>query len=75
MPTLTIRNLPEDLVARIKSAAARNRRSMEQEVREALARDYRNRAELLAEIERMTRDQKRPTTAEEIDRWRREGRP
>ena len=43
MATLTIRNLPEEIRDRLRCAAAENRRSMEEEARQALADRYRNR--------------------------------
>lgn len=36
MPTLTIRNLPEQSIVRLKDLARRHNRSMEQEAREIL---------------------------------------
>ena len=48
MATLTIRNLPADLVACIKAAARGNGRSMEQEVRDVLTARYAPRAAILA---------------------------
>ncbi len=36
MPTLTIRNLPEQFIVRLKDLARRHNRSMEQEAREIL---------------------------------------
>ena len=47
MPSVTIRKLPDDLVARIKAAAAANDRSLEQELRETLASTYASRTEIL----------------------------
>ena len=40
MPTLTVRNLPEDTVKALKVAAARRGRSMEAEVRALITREY-----------------------------------
>ena len=37
MPTLTIRNLPEDVYNRLRTRAATNRRSMEAEARDILS--------------------------------------
>ena len=40
MATLTIRNVPDDVVARIERVATKNGRTMEQEVRELLITQY-----------------------------------
>ena len=73
MPTLTIRNVPNDLLKRLKTAAARNRRSMEQEVRELLRQRYCRRREVLDEI-RQSWMQLPTSSAAEIDRWIARGR-
>jgi len=73
MATVTIRNLPEELVARIKSAARRHGCSMEQEVRELLLTRYPHRAEAVAEL--VARWERLPETAAgEIDGWVEKGR-
>ncbi len=73
MATLTIRNLDEDLVERLKSTAARRGRSMEQEVRELLEQRYAARPDVLARVEQ--RWQQYPkATADEIASWIGEGR-
>ena len=73
MATLTIRNLDEDLVERLKSAAARRGRSMEQEVRELLEQRYAARQEVLARIEESWRQYPK-ASREEIASWIAEGR-
>ena len=74
MSTITVRNLPNDLVDRIKSAAEKNGRSMEQEVRELLMHRYMPRDELLQRIrERWSTVD--PPTAAEIEKWTQTGRP
>ena len=73
MPTLTIRNLPADVVDRIKAAATRNRRSMEQEVRELLQHKYAERSVLTRRIR--DRWQELPSTsANQVETWRETGR-
>ena len=74
MATLTIRNLSEDLVDRLKEAAARQSRSMEQEVRELLEQRYVPRHEVLRRIHERWEAQPK-ASAEEIHSWIREGRP
>ena len=73
MATLTIRRLPADLVERIRERAMRAGRSMEQEVRLALADRYADRQILLDRIERQLAELP-PTTAAEVDQWIEEGR-
>ncbi|MDD5306421.1 MAG: hypothetical protein PHU25_03790 [Deltaproteobacteria bacterium] len=68
MATLTIRNLPEDLVTRLKRTAARRERSMEQEVRELLFERYATRRALIARI-RQRWSELPPSEANEVDAW------
>ena len=56
MANLTIRNLPKDLVERIKATAVRRGHSMEQEVRETLAARYASRDSVLERIGRRAAD-------------------
>ncbi len=73
MATLTIRNLPKDLVERLKAAAARNKRSMEQEVRELLHQHYLRREDIFDRIR--NRPKNFPSaTAREIQKWIETGR-
>jgi plasmid stability protein len=51
MPTLTIRNLPPDVVERMKRHAKENGRSMEQEARDALSERFTSRNAILDRIE------------------------
>jgi plasmid stability protein len=74
MATITIRNLPDELIGRMKETAATHNRSMEQEVRELLERNYAPGEEVLNRVRE--RWQELPETApEETDHWRDEGRP
>ncbi len=75
MATLTVRNLPDETIRRLKEMAARNRRSMEQEVRSLLESVSLDRVSACHRIEQAWADQSRPTTAEEVDRWLELGRP
>ena len=73
MATITIRNLPDDVVARIKIKAKNNGKSMEQELRDLLVRNYKTREDILKRIEE--RWAKLPkATKEEIDSWQDVGR-
>lgn len=73
MATLTIRNLPDDLVERIRVSASRYGRSMEQEVRELLQHRYAARQDVVSRLhERWQRHPK--ATAAEIAAWIAEGR-
>ena len=84
MATLTIQNIPEDLVERIQSAADHNRRSMEQEFRALIesrftgseqvpAHSDESKEKALKRIRERWKDLPE-TTPEEIDRWLKEGR-
>jgi antitoxin FitA len=73
MPTLTIRKVPGAVIERLKRAAARRGRSMEQEVRELLEQRYARREEVLKAIRKSWRDLP-PSSAKEVARWIETGR-
>lgn len=73
MATITIRHLPDDLVSRIKAAAARNKRSMEQEIRELLHERYLQRQEILERIRERWGKYPAPS-AKQVNQWIQEGR-
>ena len=73
MATLTIRNLPDDLVDRLKETAARHGRSMEQEVRLLLQTRYAERSELLGKVRDRWNNTAAPTP-DEVQHWREIGR-
>lgn len=75
MATITIRNLPDQTIEAIKEAAAGNGRSMEEELRSFLRSNYLNRPEMIRAVENSWREQARPTKPEEIEAWKRMGRP
>jgi plasmid stability protein len=75
MATLTIRNLAPKVVRALKAQAARNRRSMEQEVREMLESQVADRTSVIEQVSRAWATQKRAPTADEVETWMREGRP
>ena len=73
MATLTIRNLPDELVERLKLKAKAANRSMEQEVRELLEANYPKKRDTIERIR--SRWEGLPETChEEMDNWRNEGR-
>ena len=74
MPTLTIRNLPDDLIERLKAAAERSGRSMEEEVRELLRGKYAARAAIARRI-RERWSELPVTSSGEARKWRDTGRP
>jgi plasmid stability protein len=74
VPTLTIRNVPDHVIRSLKSLAARNARSMEQEVREILEENAIDRISALEQIEKSWKRQTRRPKPAEIDRWIRSGR-
>lgn len=73
MATITIRNLPDDVVERLKAAAERNGRSMEQELRALIQERYMSKAEALKRI-RSRWSALPETKADEVSRWRGLGR-
>ena len=73
MATLTIRNVPDEVVARLKKVAANKGHSMEQELRELLKTRYPARAEVLDRVEQRW-ETLPPVSAEEIDQWITEAR-
>jgi plasmid stability protein len=75
MATLTIRNVPDEVVARIKSRSRDRGTSMEEELRGLLQSVYRDREAFHRRVEASIQRQKGRPTAEEIDAWKRFGRP
>lgn len=75
MPTITVRNVPPEVVASLKALAKRHNRSMEHEVRELLQGYVAEREAILDQIEASWRHQARRPTADEIDAWMAVGRP
>ena len=73
MATLTIRNLPDEVVDRIKTAATHQGRSMEQEVRDVLLRRYASRNEVVRRI-RQRWEELPATAASDVKRWRKANR-
>jgi plasmid stability protein len=74
MATLTIRNLAPKVVRALKTQAARNRRSMEQEVRELIESQVADRSSAIAQITQSWASQERAPAADEVEGWIREGR-
>ncbi|MBC6433375.1 hypothetical protein FM036_22805 [Nostoc sp. HG1] len=74
MATITIRNISDELVDRIKRLAGQKGISMEQEVRDLLQKRYGQRDEVLARIRQ--RAEALPTESESrVQTWKSEGRP
>ncbi|WP_422462618.1 MULTISPECIES: FitA-like ribbon-helix-helix domain-containing protein [unclassified Endozoicomonas] len=74
MATLTIRNLPDELIERLKASAKAGNRSMEQEVRELLEARYQKKSDLIKAIRNSWKELPE-TSAKDIESWRHEGRP
>ena len=74
MATITVRNIPDEVIEMIKNRARRNRRSMEQEVRSILSGVVHDRERAMKRIESLWEKQKRPIPREEIDEWLRRAR-
>lgn len=73
MPTLTIRNLPERTIQRLKERARSHHRSMEQEVRDILEQNLRDRKDVLERIEARWANTPAPMR-KEVDQWLAEAR-
>jgi plasmid stability protein len=73
--TITVRNVPPEVVESLKALAKRHNRSMEQEVRELLEGYFAEREAILDRIEAAWDGQTRRPTADEIDAWLAVGRP
>jgi plasmid stability protein len=79
MANVTVKNIPDDLYARLKVAAAKNRRSINSEIIVCIEEHLMYRrvpAEQVLDRVRQIRSAMRPTemTIEQIDNSRREGR-
>ena len=74
MPTLTIRNVSPQIVKSLKALARRNRRSMEQEVRDLIEEQVGERLSVLEQIEGSWTKQARRPTAREVENWMGVGR-
>jgi plasmid stability protein len=74
MATLTIRNVRPAVVKSLKSLARKNRRSMEQQVRELLEEYVADRGPILEQIEASWATQSRRPTAKQVDAWIAAGR-
>ena len=74
MATITVRNVPDEVIVMIKNQARRNKRSMEQEVRNILSEVVLDRERAMKRIESLWQRQKRPISKEEVDTWLRKAR-
>ncbi len=74
MANLTIRSVPEAVVARVKTAAQRNGRSMEQELRHLLETTYADKESTLTRM-RALWPRTTEVTPEDVREWRDAGRP
>ena len=73
MATLSVRDVPNDLMDRLKTVARNKGHSVAQEVRELLEQRYAGRDEVIADIRRSW-DTLPPTSKAEVDSWLRETR-
>ena len=74
MANLTIRNVPQRVVRRLKTLAKRQNMSMEQVVRDLLDEYAGERSSVLKQIEASWQRQARRPSAQEIDTWITAGR-
>ncbi len=72
MATLTIRNLPADVVARLKARAASRGHSMEEEARQVLQHQFRSRTEILKDV--ASRWKAKGPSARAVNSWIEVGR-
>jgi plasmid stability protein len=75
MATITVRNVPEEIMAALRELASRNGRSMEQQVRDLLAEVVVDRQAACDLIEAAWGRQERATRAEEVAAWIARSRP
>ena len=73
MGTLTVRNVPDEVIERVRTSAELNRRSMEQEVRLLLEARFAPKAEVLDRARARWKKTKGPTK-EQVEAWRSQGR-
>lgn len=69
MASITIRDLPDDVVEGLKRQASQHGRSMEAEVRELLTLHVLDRRLVMDIIEQRRGGLRRSTSAEEVDAW------
>lgn len=73
MATLTIQDVPDDVVTRLEETAGRHGHSMEHEVREILMEHLPAREELFERIRARWNESSAPT-ADQVDTWIEAGR-
>lgn len=74
MATLTIRNVPTETIAALEYMARQNNRSVEQEALKLLEDYAVDRKSVIEQVKAGWKNQRRPTTAREIESWIKEGR-
>lgn len=74
MASITIRDLPKEVIEGLKQQARRHGRSMEAEVRELLTQQVLDRRLVMDIIEQRRPGLRRQTSAEEVDEWLRRTR-
>ena len=73
MATLTIRNLPEKVVERVKTIAEQNGHSMEKEIRELIQERFAQKGEVLARMKKRWQQRLVPS-AKQVNQWIESGR-
>ena len=74
MPKITVRDVPDEVLERLRSRARKNGRSMEQEIRDVLAESTVDWAEVIDEIHEFRKGLKKFVNLEEILRCQRQSR-
>ena len=69
MATITVRNVPDEVVEMIKNRARLRKHSMEQEVRTILTEVVLDRERAMKRIESLWKKQNRRVVREEVDGW------
>lgn len=73
MSTITIRNLPEEIVERMKSSASKHGVSMEKEIRDTLKTHYMIKEEVVQRVRERQLEYPQPD-AKDIEKWIDKGR-
>jgi predicted transcriptional regulator len=74
MGTITIRNLPDEIIQGLKQLARRHKHSMEQEARNIITQHVSDRYAIMKKIEESFESHKRSAEAEEVTEWLKESR-
>jgi antitoxin FitA len=74
MAKITVRDVPDEVLARLRERARDRGRSMEQEIREILAESAADWSEAMDGVRELRKGMKQFVSVEEIVRWQRQSR-